>query len=352
MKQTAYVPPPTTCALLADLATRAGGWVTIREKESVVEYALPGHASAEVRDFLQARASVQFEPALVARLPGGRVFGSGAVLSPDGQAIARDVSLDFGKAFSDHWLLTYWKIPPPTPLGGTTAVIATTLGNGYSHWLLEELPRLLALPPDGAERLIAHAASGPAREAIERHGFCGSVIAARRDAHFTCEQLIVPSLGRLNASTLAALEKFTASLRGAAPGRGERLYISREKARRRQVTNEPELWAELSARGFVKLHLEELSWAQQINAFANAKVIVAPHGAGLANLVFCAPGTKIIELFHRSYVNVCYWQLAVLRQLDYRPLVPDSAEPLAQTLNANRADVTADLAQVRRALQS
>ncbi len=308
------------------------------------------HASEEISKSLQPHASINFEPAFLARLPGGRVFGSGNVLSPDGLTIAREVSPDFGKPFEAHWLLSYKKIRPPIHLPGTTAVIATTLGAGYSHWLLEELPRLLALKPDDCETLIAHAAHAYNREAFALHGFAGKILPAKREAHHRCEQLLVPSLGQLIPSTVQALDEFATPLRQSSSPFGERLYITREKARRRRVANEAELWTELTTHGFTKIHLEKLTWAQQITACRAAKVIVAPHGAGLANLVFCQRGTKVIELFHRSYVSPLYWQLATLKGLDYRPLVPPGNEPLAQTLEANRLDIAADVAQVRQTL--
>jgi len=264
--------------------------------------------------------------------------------------IARNVSPDFGKPFEEHWLLTYKKIRPPISLPGTTAVIATTLGAGYSHWLLEELPRLLALKPGDCETLIAHAVHAYNREAFALHRFSGKILPAKREAHHSCEQLLVPSLGQLTPSTVRALDEFTAPLRLPSSPFGERLYISREKAKRRRVVNETELWAELVAHGFVKLHLEDLTWTQQITAFRAAKVIVSPHGAGLANLAFCQRGTKVIELFHRSYVSPLYWQLAALKGLDYRPVVAEGETPLTQELGANRNNIEANLDQILQVL--
>ena len=345
-----YLPSPSACERLEQIAVRFHGSVVTRPGETRVDYALPLHASAEIREFLRLQATARFASAYVARLPGGRVFGSGNVLSPDGRSIARDVSPDFGKAFEEHWLLTYPKIRLPLSIEGTTAVIATTLGSGYGHWLLEELPRLLALKPGDSDTLIAHATRACNREALALHGFSGDLCEAKRNAHFACEHLIVPSLGHLTPTTIRSLQEFVVPLHRSSSAFGERIYISREKARRRRVTNEAELWAALSSHGFVKLHLEELTWSQQLNAFRVAKVVVAPHGAGLANLVFCSPGTKVLEFFHRSYVNGCFWQLASLKELDYRPVVRSSAEPLAQILGANRLDLEVDVAQVVRVL--
>jgi len=333
------------------MVVRCGGSWAVQGEYAPVKYALPERATAELKVFFSRSATVDYPAPFVGRLPGGRVFGSGHVLAPDGSSIARDVSPDLGKPFEEHWLLTYQKIPPPVPMAGYTAVIAVPLGAGYSHWLLEELPRLLAIGRDEADAIIAQAGHSFHRDALALHGFKGKVVPAKRFAHLRCEQLIVPSLGQLNPATVSRIDEFAAPLRNSAGTWGERIYISREQARRRRVLNEEELWTQLAARGFVKVHLEALTWREQINAFRGAQVVVAPHGAGLANLVFCRPGTRVVELFRRDYVNGCYWQLAALKELEYSAMVPAGDEPLAQRLSANRRDIQADVAAVVEAIR-
>jgi capsular polysaccharide biosynthesis protein len=335
---------------MREITAQSGGIFEERGQPECVRYALPLSASAELREFFRGQTEINFPPPFLATLPGGRVFGAGNVLSPDGKTIARDVSPDFGKAFGEHWLLTYPKIPPPLNLPGRTAVVATTLASGYGHWLLEELPRLLEFAGvRQSDALIVHVATSYAREAMARAGFTGKVMTVKRGAHFACEELIVPSLGRPSPLTVRAINEFADSMAREDVNVGEKFYISRAHARRRKVVNEVELWAALESHGFVQIQLENLSWAQQIAAFRSAKVIVAPHGAGLANLVFSQPGTRVVELFHRSYVNGCYWQIAALREIDYRPLVSAGDEPLAQRPSANRLDIQADVAAVVRA---
>jgi capsular polysaccharide biosynthesis protein len=85
--------------------------------------------------------------------------------------------------------------------------------------------------------------------------------------------------------------------------------------------------------------LEEMTWSDQIVAFCSAREIVAPHGAGLANLVFCERGTRVVELFNSEYVNPCFWRLAAVRGLDYRPVVDDPNGSVRQHLPANRCDI-------------
>lgn len=349
-----FLPSPETCEKLAQISPRFGGSMKVMPGDSEVVYSLPVHASGEIRDFLRPFTSVKIAPGFLTRLPGGRVFGSGNVLSPDGRSIARDVSPDFGKSFSDHWLLTFRKIRPPVALEGAVAVIATTLGAGYSHWLLEELPRLLLLAPNSVSTIIAHGVSAFSREALRLHGFSGRVIEPGRGTHFACEQLVIPGLpgepGQPTSCVSRLLSEFTVPLHAPSSDFGERLYVSRGKARRRRVSNEDALWPQLESRGFTRVYLEDLTWKEQINAFRHAKVIAAPHGAGLANLVFCGPETRVVEFFHRAYVNPCFWRLAALQGLDYRPVVDALSGPLACDVRSGRLDIEAPVETILNAI--
>lgn len=326
---------------------RFGGTVETRAPARALTYPLPTHASDEVLAFWAAETRAELPAEITALIPGGRVFGAGAVLAPDGTSLARDVSMDFGKPADEHWLLSYGKIRSPQPIAGRTAVIASALASGYAHWLLDELPRLLSLAPDAAETLIAHTAAPYARDALALHGWVGATREPGRTTHLQCEHLLVPSLSgtvvQPSPRALDLLTAFTAPLHQKTSAFGERLYLSRSRAQRRRVTNEAELRAALERVGFKTMYLEDLTWAEQINAFRHAKVIVAPHGAGLANLAFCAPGTRVVELFHRAYVHGCFWRLAALRGLDYQPVVPSGPEPLGQSPAANRLDLEAGM---------
>jgi capsular polysaccharide biosynthesis protein len=337
------------------IVARDGGDWEPQSIETTIDYVLPPHASDEIRDLFRPDTSVTLAEDFIARLPGGRVFGSGAILSADGKSIARDVSVDFGKPFEEHWLLSFKKIRPPVFVAGTTAVVATALSAGYAHWLLEELPRLLVLGAEEFATVIAHGTSQFSREALTRLSLSAKVLEPRRYSHFGCERLLVPSLisppGFPSRRVGRLLTDFTADLGGQQrAGFGDRLYLSREKARRRRVTNDTELWDWLRPRGFVKLCAEELTWSEQIEVFRRAKVIVAAHGAGLANIVFCQPGTKIVEFFNRSYVNGCYWRLASIQGLDYRPIVAAGSEPLTLALEANSLDINVDLPLIAKTL--
>ncbi len=62
---------------------------------------------------------------------------------------------------------------------------------------------------------------------------------------------------------------------------------------------------------------------------------MAPHGAGLTNLIWCAPHTKVLEIFSPLYVNLCYWAIASITQADYYYLLGD-AEGVVNDVNDAR----------------
>ena len=81
----------------------------------------------------------------------------------------------------------------------------------------------------------------------------------------------------------------------------DKIYIDRsnsesKKNATRGILNENELKSFLKNNGFKFIRLHEISFSNQINIFNNAKIIIGLHGAGFANISFCKPGTRIIEL--------------------------------------------------------
>lgn len=79
----------------------------------------------------------------------------------------------------------------------------------------------------------------------------------------------------------------------------KRILISRADADRRRIVNRDELEDTLSSRGFETYIPGELSFEEQVELFSQAETVVAPHGAGLANLLFATDCT-VVEIFGRK----------------------------------------------------
>ena len=72
--------------------------------------------------------------------------------------------------------------------------------------------------------------------------------------------------------------------------------------------------------GFATVQPERLGLVEQAKLFSAAECIVAPHGAGLANIVFAPTGAHLVELFHPDAKAVCYQELAQVCGLRYSRL--------------------------------
>jgi len=81
----------------------------------------------------------------------------------------------------------------------------------------------------------------------------------------------------------------------------KRIYIDRndnsiKNPPQRLLKNEDEIKKYLLKNNFTPVKLHETKFSDQVDLFYNAEFIVGLHGGGFANLAFCRPGTKIIEL--------------------------------------------------------
>lgn len=95
------------------------------------------------------------------------------------------------------------------------------------------------------------------------------------------------------------------------------ILIRRQKSR--QITNETEVFMYLR-RKFPHLQwviFDSLSVEDTANLFAKASIIFAPHGAGLTNMIFSPPETRIIECMPIELPNVCYWHMSEMLKNPY-----------------------------------
>ena len=101
------------------------------------------------------------------------------------------------------------------------------------------------------------------------------------------------------------------------PQAGRRLFVSRADVATRRVVNEGAALDLLRPHGFERIVPGEMTLSDQVRAFAAATHVVAPHGAALALIAFCAPGTRVLEMFHPHYGTYAYAMLVPALRLDY-----------------------------------
>jgi len=186
---------------------------------------------------------------------------------------------------------------------------------GYYHWLIDVVPKVCIMQEEFGRDLGGAALCYPRwlpsieDESLSLLGLEGNRV------------IDTAKVGGVSADTVAAcrlpgwyeVPKGTGVLRErlisfAGSGMGKRLYISRSG--RRRVSNEAEIREFLAGRGFTIVEDRPRSLREQISLFHEAEAVVAPHGAALANLIWCRPGSLVIELANKGYYPPFYRNLA------------------------------------------
>ena len=228
-----------------------------------------------------------------------------------------------------HRIFELEELPKLEKIDGKVAVLSGLSGNVYFHWMVDILPRLEILKIHGIDLeeidwFLVNSYQQPfQRESLKILGIPEEkIIQSDRHPYIQAKQLIVPSfpgyLGWLPSWGLEFhrrifLERIKQERKTEDKPRNfypERIYISRNNSRYRRVFNEEEVISKLSQLGFVCIEPESMTLTEQIDIFAHAKVIIAAHGSGLTNIMFCRPGTKVIELVSPNYIRHYYWAIS------------------------------------------
>ncbi len=96
-----------------------------------------------------------------------------------------------------------------------------------------------------------------------------------------------------------------------------RIYISRSKAPSRRISNDEKLVQLLESFSFKSICFEDHTISEQISLFNEADFIVAPHGAGLANIFGANANSTLVELVDTNHFSYCYTFIADYLGLSY-----------------------------------
>ena len=74
--------------------------------------------------------------------------------------------------------------------------------------------------------------------------------------------------------------------------------------------NEDEIVAALQSYDVTVVQTEKMTLQEQIDLFAEAGMIIGPHGAGIQNALWAPRGCRVLELVNARYFSGVYWTLA------------------------------------------
>lgn len=306
-------------------------------------------------------AGGQYEPytPFVCELPDCKLFGPRAVgVSSDDRLILESVCPCF-ETFGDRRTLLLWNdylkflLEVTTPFSASAPPcdhdvvfpMVSIYHRGFYAWMVEYLPMLRMLEryeaATGREPTILLQPDAPSyeRESLELAGISPERIAEWQGSAASVSRLVV-SHHRFrrfangfvyNASPTDLTwirDRFTAAARASTPTTDDysnKVYVSRQEVsdRGRRVSNHDDLLAALEERGFESYVLEDMSFESGVRLFANADVVVGPHGAGLATAVF-SEDADLLEITHPEYHKSAYYLLAQELGHSYEQLVGDA----------------------------
>lgn len=213
-------------------------------------------------------------------------------------------------------------------LPGKVVVLAQEGYRNYYHWMLEILPKLALLKDTQYDWIyLPRMEYSFQKTTLALMGVdLRKVIEAGPSTYIEADELIVPSFVSRSCYTPHWVINYLREHlmpknqeENPNPQFSEKIFISRQKASCRKITNEEEIFKYLEPLGFKRYHLEDMSVEDQKLLFANAQTIIAAHGAGLTNLIFSKPGTKVLEIFQaREDDTYCYLSQGI--GLDYHCL--------------------------------
>jgi capsular polysaccharide biosynthesis protein len=237
-------------------------------------------------------------------------------------------------------------------------------GRRFSHWLFDVWPKLQAMRRlgvlDGAGLIVNDRGERLRRETLGALGVEADRVKLvdRAGVEVDAERALrIGPLREVLYTPPWIIEAVrSAFLPAGAPARGSRrIYVTRAGAARRRVTNEAALLELARGRGYEPVALETLSLAEAADLMSQAEAVLAPHGAGLANIVFCPPGCRVVEFFS-LHISPEYWLLAARMGLAYSIVecaAPDgrylhqlSRAQAADRAACNPVDIVADLQRI------
>lgn len=279
----------------------------------------------------------------LAIIPNGRAWGDlyTSVIWSEDNTLLGDLSTG-----NVPFLFALDQLPAVHKIEGTVAFLSTLGGDTYYHWWVDILPRLELLRRSGIDLdkidkfVINNAQHQFQKDLLPTLNIPPEKLITSLDyPHIQATQLLVPSVTSSTEKWFGPFiegppkwvceflrERFTSLADSPGSETFEKIYISRRNAKVRRFINEYEIRTFVEALGFKTIILEALSIQEQIALMTRAKTIVAPHGAGLTNTLFCQPGTQLIEIFSPRYVPDCYWIISNHVKLDYYYLIGEPVE--------------------------
>ena len=234
---------------------------------------------------------------------------------------------------------SYESFTPPEAfkkLGGDAQIAAFRWSENYFHWTYQSLAAVLDMLEEGIsiDRLIVTPLKKWQRRTLELTGIdLSRCIEIDRKENYQFDMAYYSSflskeaVHRPSARLITLFDEF--ATRHCSSIRGHRLknvYITRVGAAKRSIENEAEVCALVNKFGFEVIQTEKMSIDEQISLFRGVSNVVAPHGAGLVNLLYSQNCQSLTEIFQADCSNACMFRICQAKGIQHFTLQAECAK--------------------------
>jgi len=234
-------------------------------------------------------------------------------------------------------------------LRGPVQYIARRYGENYFHWTYQCLAALLDMQEHGlpTDRLVVPPLNAWRRRTLELAGVDpDSCTVLEPDGLIRMDEALFSAFTSTRfvaRPTRRLIELFETFADTVCPpdrhGHQARIYVSRLDAPLRPIANERKVCQLVEQYGFEVVKAEALSVDEQIRLFAGARCVVAPHGAGLVNLLYAGRCTSVTELLQVGHFNQCMFRICQAKGIEHYTLQADPVEQVGSAEPGSSIDL-------------
>lgn len=229
--------------------------------------------------------------------------------------------------FHVQFMIGLFKIPQSTIEIDNAIILNTRWSENYYHWLIDIITKFENVENFHDEYpvvIINGFSRGFHKETLEHFSSKFRFIETSNEHIYKVKNLLLNKLVGTNSEKINYLRKIY--LPKVNFFKEKNIYISRANDKKRIIKNEKELILLLKQFDFKIVHLENLKFQEQVNLFYNANCILAPHGAGLTNLVFSNKDCSIIEILPDKKINnyTMYQEISKILGFNYKNIIGNS----------------------------
>jgi capsular polysaccharide biosynthesis protein len=233
-----------------------------------------------------------------------------SVISKEGYQLAL-VSNNQENTQKEHTLFQELYISSPVKLKNIGLLLSTSGDYNYYHCLFQIAPKIWTLEKYGydisrIDHFFLELSEFPFQKEIltALNISRDKIVDLGHYKHIEAEQLLLtPRFEKPEPWICERLKLLFLNSSAKSTAHPKNIYLSRKRAQYRKLLNEKEFTEALVKFNFQVVCTEGMSIVQQAAIFHNAEIVVAPHGAGLANIVFCRQSAVIIELRAKSHTG-------------------------------------------------